>query len=189
MKSHSLWLTLKKIFLNCESVQFVYSTFLGYFVENPIGSTTKLKFKPSICKSSSSEVFNIIGSFTSKRLDTNKPTIKITGPTNSILFKWIFHKGGLNANDADQNNTFVLSSANGTSININPELILTGLKLETSLDFSISISCDMTAFTLTFNNGWSQSIEYNTTYLDNFPDLSIAGAVTVLKAGYGGKVQ
>lgn len=158
-------------------------------MENSVSPTTKLKFKPSICKTSISEVFTVKGVFTLKRIDSNKPSLKITGPSGTIPLRWVFYKGGLDSNDADETNSFILSGLNGTTVISNPEVMLSGFNLGTSLNFSITISCDMTAFTVAFNEKWTETIGYNATNLNEFTEISIAGAVSVQKAGYGGKVN
>ena len=67
--------------------------------------------------------------------------------------------------------------------------MLSGFILDTSLNFSITISCDMTAFTVALNDKWTETIGYNATNLNDFTEISIAVAVSVQKAGYGGKVN
>ena len=114
--------------------------------------------------------------------------IKVTGSEKVMPLKWMFHKGGMDDTDDDLTNTFSLSSVVGTIVTNNPELQLTGLKLETSSNFLFSLSCDLNKFNVTFNNKWSQTIEYDSTMLDDFTDLTITGAVSVYKALYGGKV-
>ena len=161
----------------------------GYYLENPIGNTIKMKFKPDICLSSvSAEKFLLNASFILKRIDTLKPTVKISSSSGLIPLRWIFHQGGVNSNDANPANSFTLSSLKDGMVINNTEVDLVDFKLETSLNFVLAIACNKSAFSVSFNNYSSESIPFNSSVLNDISDVSISGAVTILKAGYGGEV-
>ena len=78
----------------------------------------KVNFTASMCQSDHDEKFIVIGSFDSKRLDVNKPTIKFNINKSNIPFKWIFFLGGKDKEDDDETNSFILRNFTMKIINI-----------------------------------------------------------------------
>ena len=163
--------------------------FTGYYVKNPTSNTIKMKFKQDICQSSGSEMFLLNGTFVLKRLDTNKPTIKLISSSGLIPLRWMFHKGGVDSTDANLANSFTLARVEDGIVNNNTEVELVGHKVESTMNFFITIACQNSKFYVTFNNYTSVSIPFKPSESNDIIEVSISGSVLVSEAGYGGQVR
>ena len=68
------------------------------------------------------------------------------------------------------------------------EKMLAGFALNVSRNFTLEISCDDSEFTVKLNDIWYEKIAYNASALEFITDITISGATTINKAGYGGQV-
>ena len=138
-------------------------------------------FKPSICLTNGQEVISIIGKFTNKRLDVNKPIVKLMKDQDNTLLKWVFHK--------DVINSFSLTSIRNGFLVEQTVINLTNPSLTNLFNFSLDISCDSSSFYVTLNSHYTASLPYNSSELNATRELLFLGGFSVVKAGYIGQVK
>lgn len=153
-------------------------------IENIEGKALLL-FNSEICSSESNEEIFIEGVFAEKRLDVNKPVVKIMIDNKNIPFRWVFFKGG---KESTGTHSFQMGSVQDGQGFPDEEVSLPTLNMKGNLNFNLSIKCEGDLLTTKLNNEWEGTFIADTEMLQASKNILISGGVTVNKAGYSGKV-
>ena len=143
------------------------------------------EFRPSICSISSGQAFSIQGEFNPKKMSLYRPTFKLEIDANTIPLKWSFWKNGLSGKE--KNHSYAVSAVEGGIQTPVKVVNLAGLNLDSSLHFSITLSCNDTNLMVAFNDEWMEAVKYNHT-INSTLKITMNGGIYIDKAGYTGEV-
>ena len=147
-----------------------------------------MKFKPDICIDGLEKLI-LKGTFNSRRLQANRPSVKLVVDKENIPISWVFFKEGKDSNDEDKTNEMgVMGLVDG--VKTDQKIVkLDGLHLSETIEFNLTISCTDNDFSATMNDIWMEKIPYNSSQLDlNSIDIIFSGEFVINWAGYGGEV-
>lgn len=159
----------------------------GTLVENE-EKGLKFQFHQALCEDNLE--FRVWGNFSSKRLDVNRPVIKAIVDKNNIAFRWVFYKGGVIGDDADETDAFTVNAVVDGQQTPVVEVPLPGLDLKNHLNFTLVLDCPKEGsnryFDITMNDEWTGRVKFNDSWVPGIHTLQLAGGIETGTAAYMG---